>query len=178
MAIKVKVATATAATTTSTTKVVVQPRKSGKAIKLRKSSKPTQALPAKPTKPSIVKDELDELLEDALPDNYTPDLAEALGKLNALLSKNDVPIAAMRSAFGDMNELIIQNPELATEIMLPAHLGLFVQAAHSLVQVAYAHGSARQTNRQTKKQAEAEKKADMALLAKAATLADDADSLD
>lgn len=120
----------------------------------------------------------EELSADKLARNYETypvDLAEAMTRLSALVEREGVSVAELRTQFVRVNNILLANPALATEIMLPPHLGELAKAAYKLSDVSIEAGSAAATKRRTSKQAAETKEKKATALVKAqlnATLAD------
>ena len=105
------------------------------------------------------------VLADCTPE-YGVDLVGAMDNLMRLVAKEGVELKDLRDGFNKVNAILLANPSLCTEIMLPTHLGKICHAARKLSAVSIEEGTARKTKAATKRKTK-EEEAKVALDAEA-----------
>jgi hypothetical protein len=107
---------------------------------------------------------------------YGGNLSEALANLVTLVEKEGVAIQEIRDGFIAVNKILLADPSLCTECMLPLHLGYITLAARKLTDIAMEAGGERKAKTSASKEAKAAEAKVKA--AKDALLAAAADGLD
>jgi hypothetical protein len=98
----------------------------------------------------------------SLDDRYGGDIGAALANLYKLTAKEGVDLKTLREGFIEVNKILLANPALVTEIMLPEHLGQICEAAKKLTNIAFEVGTARQSKASANKTAKAQQAKDIA----------------